>query len=50
VQSGCSNPLILKLARSCILEAGPVNSLTGKKAEKIKTPVLLEVFGIFFYI
>jgi hypothetical protein len=34
VQSGCSKPLIIKLACSCILEAGPVTSLTGKKSRE----------------
>ena len=41
VQSGCSKPLILKLAYSCILKAGPVTAVTGKKAEKIGTYVVV---------
>jgi hypothetical protein len=41
-QSGCSKPLILKLACCCILKAGPVTSLTGKQAEKTGSNVVAD--------
>ena len=39
--SGCSKLLILKLACSRILKAGPVTSLKVKKTEKIRTHVVV---------
>lgn len=40
-QSGRSKPLILKLACSFVLKAGPVTSLTGKQPEKIGSNVVV---------